>query len=131
MRQIIAILLSLSLSWVTTGYACEGGMARMTQHCCQPGQDNHCPAPGQSQSGKAKSGSTCCQSVACVDVQADTAATADSSFVKQFQPLAPPPSLDIQTISPNPYQSVALVSPIDLLPSWGTQTYLQTARLRI
>jgi len=132
MRQIIAILLSLSLSWVTTSYACEAGMTQMTQHCCQPSQVNHCPATGSSHHDMAKPDGTCCQTVACVAAQGDAVPVTVSGFLEQFQPLAPPPSLGIKAISLNLYQSASLVTWVDdQLPSWGTQTYLQTARLRI
>lgn len=133
MRQFVAILLSLSLSWVTTGYACEYATGQATQStcCCHPAQAEQCLSPEHCQADASQSGKACCDVVSLSGIQADHKALAHSAFL-DFQPLAAPPALPDHTVLLNPRRpALRIARADDDLHGWGTQTYLQTARLRI
>jgi hypothetical protein len=134
MRPFVAILLSLSLSWVSMGYACEYatmGQAAQNMCCCHPAQAEQCPSPEHCQADTSQSGKACCDVVSLNGLQADDKALAHSAFL-DFQPLAPPPALLDHTLLLTPRHSAPPIAWADDFPTgWGTLTYLQTARLRI
>lgn len=130
MRQFVAILLSLSLSWVTTGYACEYATGQVAQSTCCCDQAQACPNPDHCKADSAQSGKACCDVVSLSGIQADDKALTNSA--NNFQPLAPPPALPDHTLLLNPRYSTLHIAWVDDVPSgWGSLTYLQTARLRI
>jgi hypothetical protein len=133
MRQFIALLLSLSLSWITTGYACNYATSHATQSmcCCHQAQAKQCPSPKYGEAGSHLSSKACCDIVSLNGIQADEKALASSSF-DHFQPLAPPSaSLEHSLLLDGRSSDLFLTLVDNSPPGWGTQTYFQTARLRI
>lgn len=135
MRRLIALLLILSLSSVSTGYACRmDGLNVVRAVCCCPharkAPDDAAPALGKASVGRDHD-SKCC------DVVVDAA-------LDDQQPglVAPVPALDLPAIALLPATdwnqidlataSVAKLPPARGPPlGSGTRTYLTTARLRI
>lgn len=134
MRRFISLLLIISLSWVTTGYACRmDGLDMVRAVCCCPHghkAPNHA-MPDAKAAVEAEAPSNCC------DVVADAA-------LDDQQPglLAQVPSLDLPAVAPLPSTSWNLIDPathtVAALPpvpgpplGSGTRTYLTTARLRL
>lgn len=133
MRKLFALLLSLSLSWVTAAYACEYAAMHVAQSacCCHEAQADQCPNPEHCQADVAKPGKACCHVVSLNGVQADDKALTNS-VLHNLQPLAPLPAslahtLVLSVSRANLHPAFADDSP----PGWDTQTYFQTARLRI
>lgn len=131
MRRFIAALVALSLSWVTTGYACDmaqGAAAATQQCCCEPDAVGPCEHEG---CDGMESGSACCQIVVVDGIDAGGGAASVGTFAADLQPLAPPSvlasSLLVSPSSRRAMQIAAHAPP----PGWGTRTYLETARLRI
>lgn len=134
MRRFISLLLVISLSWVTTGYACRmDGLDVVRAECCCPnGHEARDHAmPDAKAAVEAEATSSCC------DVVADAA-------LDHQQPglLAQLPALDLPAVALLPSTSWNLVEPaartVAALPpvrgpplGSGTRTYLTTARLRL
>ncbi len=132
MRQIISILLALSLSWVTTGYACQmDEQYRVRADCCC--KDKHsAELPAETEKAQLSSSET----AACCDVVV-------SSFVDQQQPAAllAAPALDLPVFATLPLVRWTFAAPVAITvglpppargpPTAGTRTYLATARLRL
>lgn len=132
MRQFIAILLVISLSWVTTGYACQMDAQKLVRAvCCCHGE--HAVKPDtdgeEAQRSLAEEGPCCDTSI--------------SSSVDQQNPavIATTPVLDLPVFAAQPaiqwhiaatvVSFVGLPHPARGPPSAGTRTYLATARLRL
>lgn len=133
MRRLIAILLSLSLSWVTTGYACDmPGMQHAVQQtcCCEP--DAAEPCRNDERCAMAQGGAACCQMVSATAADlSDTAAVA-SSFAFDIQPMGPAPApVGVTHIVQTSRHTLRAAWPQAPPSGWGTHTYLETARLRI
>lgn len=134
MRRFISLLLVISLSWVTTGYACRmDGLNTVRSVCCCP-NGHEAPdhaMPDATAAVEADVSSSCC------DVVADAA-------LDDQQPglLAQVPALDLPAAALLPSMSWNLIDPetrtVAALPpvrgpplGSGTRTYLTTARLRL
>lgn len=133
MRRLIAVLLTLSLSWVTTGYACD--MPQM-QHavqqkcCCEPDNAERCR--DHERCDMAAGGAGCCQVVAVSAADASDTPTLVASFAFDVQPLGPAPAPVAVANGIKPHRNnVRAAWPQAPPPGWGTNTYLETARLRI
>jgi hypothetical protein len=130
MRRILAILLAISLSWVTTGYACQ--MAGLKPHArC------HCPhTPGDVHAGKdgieAANGERmpCCNFVAqsALDEQQPGLLPASSGF--DLPAFVSVPDTGWQALT-QAARSEAAALPARGPPANGRLIYLDTARLRI
>lgn len=133
MRRFISLLLIISLSWVTTGYACRmDGLDMVRAVCCCPhGHEAPDHVMPDATAAKADAPSNCC------DVVADAA-------LDHQQPglLAQVPALDLPAVALLPSTSWDLIDPatrtLAALPlvrgpplGSGTRTYLTTARLRL
>ncbi|MGQ0501570.1 MAG: hypothetical protein ACT4P0_03005 [Panacagrimonas sp.] len=134
MRQFICLVLVISLSWVTTGYACAmDGWSQVRSVCCCPGGHVQRPATSAepcARTARADAGASCCKFVA-------------GSVLDAQQPglLASSPALDLPAFLPLPAATWAVAEPAarDLVlpppargpPGAGTHTFLTTARLRL
>lgn len=134
MRRFISLLLVISLSWVTTGYACRmDGLNVVRAECCCP-NEHEAPdhaMPDAKATAEAEAASGCC------DVVADT-------VLDHQQPglLAEVPALDLPAVAlltsalwiliDPATRTVAALPPVrGPPPGSGTRTYLTTARLRL
>lgn len=134
MRNFISILLALSLSWVTTGYACQMDRLDMVRAmcCCKHGHQEH-----QAQRKDSSSASVGAEKARCCDV-------VTTSALDDQQPgaVAKVPTLDLPTFTVVPVTMWVIAEPAPRLVSipppargppsgTGTRTYLTTARLRL
>ena len=134
MRNLLSILLAISLSWVTTSYACQmDQQALVRAFCCCKDKDKHEAKPtaelDQAHASAAEESS-------CCDVTA-------SASIDQHQPAVTPasPALDMPvavlaptvpwTISEQVASYISLPPPARGPPGAGTRTYLATSRLRL
>lgn len=66
-RRLLAVLIALSVSWVTTGYACSMGSARVQPACCcKEAPQQSCPNPSSKYASGAMTGApseACCSVV--------------------------------------------------------------------
>lgn len=133
MRKLIAILLTLSLSWVTTGYACDmPQMQHAVQHkcCCEP--DSADPCHDAERCDMAAGGAGCCQVVAVAAADVSDTPTLVASFAFDVQLLGPTPAPVAVVYNVEPLRSALSAAWPQAPPrGWGTETYLETARLRI
>lgn len=133
MRQFITILLVISLSWITTGYACQMDNQNLLRAlCCCKGKQTV-----MEDAGVEKTQSSSAEKKPCCD-------TIVSSSIDQQQPAAvsASPVLDLPFVTMLPTMEWSVAAPtvsfISLPPpargppsSAGTRTYLATARLRL
>ncbi len=130
MRNALALVLALSLSWITTGYACQMGERTLADCCCP--QDGHRDAVSEttSQSAPSLDASTCCDLLA--------ASAADAKW-PGFT--ATPALLDLpDLLGPSAFsrpRAAGGVHAADVkrqqtsVAGFGSRTYLLTARLRL
>lgn len=131
MRRLITLLLVVTLTWVTTSYACRmDGWATARAVCCCPG---HHSSAKHSESGTAQVAKP---TPACCDVISGAA-------IDQNQPAiaAQVHSLDLPVVAGVPpatwmpivvaQRLVRSLSPARGPPLSGTRTYLATSRLRL
>lgn len=131
MRSIISILLAVSLSWVTTSYACNmEGVERIMARCCCPHEHGADTAIGFENAQGHQETARCCDVLY-------------SAAFDQHQPgvAAQAPTLDLPTLIALPHTSrplaepalrfVGLGHPARGPPGVGTRTYLATSRLRL
>ena len=132
MRNLISILLAISLSWVTTSYACQMDVQhRVSAICCCP---QHHAAKGeaeaQTQQASAAKVKHCCDVSSSVSVDQQQPAVASAHVVLDLPFFAV-----LSTVQWQPVAQVARV--VSVLPPvcgpsrHGTRTYLATARLRL
>lgn len=133
MRQLISILLVISLSWITTGYACQMDTQSLvrTLCCCK---DKHRVVTDELAVEKSPLSSA--EETPCCDITV-------SSSVDQQQPavVSASPVLDLPVFAVLPAREwsiaslvvrfISLPPPARGPPSAGTRTYLATARLRL
>ncbi len=133
MRHFITILLVISLSWVTTGYACQmDGMQQLRKACCCPhGEARETSATDQPLVSTADEGEPCCVAVvntAMDDHQPGVAAKATALDLPTFTVLP----VSEWTIAEPDLRQVSTPPPARGPPAAsGTRTYLTTARLRL
>lgn len=133
MRQFISLLLVISLSWVTTGYACRmDGLDVVRAVCCCPQahKAHHVADADVKASVQADDESSCC------DIVASTALDDQHGVLTQVAALdlpvfAPLPAFTWNVIEPAT-RLIAMPPPARGPPlGSGTRTYLTTARLRL
>lgn len=134
MRRFLSILLAITLSWVTTGYACQmDGLNVVRAVCCCPHRhDSPHAARAQSKTPIALGDKApCCDVVthaALDDQQPGVPAQAPALDLPHF---AAPPVMP-WSISEPAARSIATLPPARGPPfGSGTRTYLTTARLRL
>ncbi len=130
MRILVSILLAISLSWVTTGYACRmDDLAALRSSCCCKHQ--HAAVAAKAPQSEASSDQNpCCDVVA-------------SSAIDQHQPgvASAYAALDLPMFIALPVDESRIARPVTGFgsvlppargpPGVGTRTYLATARLRL
>lgn len=133
MRHFITILLVISLSWVTTGYACQmDGMQQLRKACCCPhGEAIQSSVPGQTFVSAADEGEPCCVAVvntAMDDHQPGVAVKAPALDLPAFATL---PVSEWTIVEPDLRQASTPPPARGPPAASGTRTYLTTARLRL
>lgn len=132
MRQFITILLVISLSWITTGYACQMDTQNLVRGlcCCK---DKHTV---MEDAGVEKTQLSSAEESPCCEITV-------SSSVDQQQPavVSASPVLDLPVFAVLPVAEWSMATPVASFislpppargpPSAGTRTYLATARLRL
>jgi len=132
MRNVFALFLAVSLSWITTSYACQMDMAEAVQAncCCLPGDQQHSTAD------TATAVADCIESDGCCDVVVSSS-VGDQALSLGFSP----PALDLPD-QVAPPQQPRLFAPSSIHAAFvqrdhasiagaGTRTYLLTSRLRL
>lgn len=132
MRNFLALLLALSLSWITTGYACQMEMAEAVEAncCCLPSDQPH------STTDAATAVADCIESAGCCDVVVSSSA-GELALGLSF----PAPSLDLpdqiepprqpRLLAPSSIHAASVQLDRASTAGAGTRTYLLTSRLRL
>jgi len=137
MRHFISLLLVISLSWVTTGYACRmDGLHLVRAVCCCP-HGHKAPKAQKATEADPRATVDAGQQTPCCDVVAHAALDDQQPGV-----IGQVPTLDLPACALSPATSwnaiepsaraVAVRPPVRGPPlGSGTRTYLTTARLRL
>lgn len=133
MRQFIAILLVISLSWITTGYACQMDNQNLVRAlCCCKGKHMVMKTGGaeKSQLSSAEK-KPCCDTTISSSIDQQQPAVASASPVLDLPAFAVLPAMEWSVATPVA-SFISLPPPARGPPSSaGTRTYLATARLRL
>ena len=133
MRQFITILLVISLSWITTGYACQMDNENLVRAvCCCKGKHMVMPDEGveKSQLSSAEK-NPCCDITVSASVDQQQPAVASASPVLDLPVFAVLPAMEWSIAAPVA-SFISLPPPARGPPSSaGTRTFLATARLRL
>ena len=132
MRQFIAILLAISLSWITTGYACQMDNPNLVRAmCCCKGKHMVMEDAGvqktQSSSADKK---PCCDISVSSSIDQQQPGIASASPVLDLPVFAVLPAVEWSIAAPAT-SFISLPPPARGPPRAGTRTYLATSRLRI
>ncbi len=132
MRQFIAILLVISLSWITTGYACQMDNQNLVRAlCCCKGKHMVMEDVGVEKSQVSSvEKKPCCDTVVTSSVDQQQPAVASASPVLDLPVFAVLPAVEWSIAAPVA-SFVSLPPPARGPPRAGTRTYLATARLRL
>lgn len=134
MRQFISLLLVISLSWVTTGYACRmDGLDVVRAVCCCPQADKARSAAetDDQASPQIDDESVCCDVVASVALDDEQPGVLTQGTALDLPVFASLPDAPWNVIEPAA-RLLGLPPPARGPPSGsGTRTYLSTARLRL
>ncbi|TAM26597.1 MAG: hypothetical protein EPN60_10045 [Nevskiaceae bacterium] len=133
MRQFLAILLAISLSWVTTSYACQMDHQNLVRAfcCCK---DKHTAKVGadaeKSQTSSAEK-TSCCDVTSSASADQQQPAVASATFALDLPTLVPAPAVEWK-IAAQVASFISLPPPARGPPAGtGTRTYLATSRLRL
>lgn len=132
MRQFITILLVISLSWITTGYACQMDNQNLVRAlcCCKGKHMAKAETDAEQTQPSSADKKPCCEITI-------------SSLVDQQQPavVSASPALDLPVVAGLPTMEWSIATPVVRFtslpppargpPHAGSRTYLATARLRI
>lgn len=132
MRQFISLLLIISLSWVTTGYACQMDVLNAVRAvCCCHGEHTIKVSAdaGESQAGSAEK-KPCCDTTVSSSVDQQNPAVIATTPVLDLPVFAVLPAVE-WSIAARVASFVSLPPPARGPPGAGTRTYLATARLRL
>ena len=132
MRQLISLLLVISLSWVTTGYACQmDGLNVVRAVCCCHGMSAIKIGVDveKSQIGSAEK-KPCCDTTVSSSVDQQNPAVVAATPVLDLPAFAVLPAVEWNIAAPVA-SFVSLPPPARGPPGAGTRTYLATARLRL
>jgi hypothetical protein len=133
MRQFITILLVISLSWITTGYACQMDNQNLVRAlCCCKGKhmvmEDTDVEKSQASSADKK---PCCDTTISSSIDQQQPAVASASPVLDLPVVAMLPTMEWSIAAPVA-SFISLPPPARGPPSSaGTRTYLATARLRL
>jgi hypothetical protein len=134
MRQFISLLLVVSLSWVTTGYACRmDGLDVVRAVCCCPqAHTAHSAAETDDQDPQQiEDESGCCDVVASTALDEEQPGVLTQATALDLPVFASLPVAAWNVIEPAA-RPLGLPPPARGPPSGsGTRTYLSTARLRL
>lgn len=133
MRQFITILLVISLSWITTGYACQmDGQNLVRALCCCHGKHMvKADADGDKSQLSSAEKKPCCDTSVSSSVDQQNPAVVSAIPVLDLPVFAALPALE-WNISAPVASFISLPPPARGPPSSaGTRTYLATARLRL
>lgn len=124
MRRLLLILIAHSLSWVTTGYACDmNGAVAQSVCCCDAASSASCQDPSRDCSSSSMFGApgeSCCSLVAMsgTSIQGQAESLISPNVILLNQPLVfwsalpPPPRI---AISPSMLTPAATAAPLFLL----------------
>lgn len=132
MRQFIAILLTISLSWITTGYACQMDNSNLVRAmCCCKGKHMAKADTGAEKSQLSSADKKpCCDTVVTSSVDQQQPAVASASPALDLPVFAVLPAVEWSIATPAT-SFISLPPPARGPPRAGTRTYLATSRLRI
>jgi len=134
MRNLLSILLAISLSWVTTGYACSmDRLAAVSAICCCPHDHEQASASQKDSSGADADadGERCCDVVLSSAMDHQQPGIASAAFPRWALPAVALPGLQVWAASRPVAFTLSAPPPARGPPSAGTRTYLATARLRL
>jgi hypothetical protein len=124
MRRLLLVLITLSLSWVTMGYACDmSGAVAQSVCCCDAGSSASCQDPSRDCSSSSMFGApgeSCCSLIATsgtsIQGQAESLSTPNVVLLNRplvFSSVEPPPPRI--AISPSLLAPAAAAAPLFLL----------------
>lgn len=132
MRNLLSILLAISLSWVTTGYACSmDRLAGIKAVCCCPHDHEAVSASGVDVQNSEGAQDRCCDVVVSATVDQYQPGVASAVYPALDMPTAAIPASAAWSITAPRALFVTSPPPARGPPSAGTRTYLATARLRL
>lgn len=132
MRQFLAILLAISLSWVTTSYACQMDQQNLVRAlcCCKGKHAVKGTAEVDKPAHSAAAKKPCCDVSASSSVDQQQPAVVSAAPVLDFPTFAVAPAVEWKS-APAVASLISLPPPARGPPGAGTRTYLATARLRL
>lgn len=132
MRQLINLLLIISLSWVTTGYACQmDGLDVVRAVCCCHGKHTvKVGADAEKSQVSSAEKKPCCDTTVSSSVDQQNPAVIAANPVLDLPAFAVLPAVEWNIAAPVT-SFVSLPPPARGPPGAGTRTYLATARLRL
>lgn len=132
MRQFITILLVISLSWITTGYACQMDTQNLVRAlCCCEGKHTVKAVTGVEKSQLSSADEKpCCDITVSSSIDQEQPAVVLASPILDLPVFAVLPAMEWRIATPVA-SFISLPPPARGPPSAGTRTYLATARLRL
>lgn len=132
MRNLLSILLAISLSWVTTGYACSmDRLAAVSAICCCPHDHGQASASQEDSSDSDANMDRCCDIVLSSAMDQQQPGIASAAYTSLDLPAVALPVVQVWTVSRLATFTLSAPPPARGPPSAGTRTYLATARLRL
>lgn len=132
MRNLLSILLAISLSWVTTGYACSmDRLAAVSAICCCPHDHEQASASQEDSSDADADMDRCCDVVLSSAMDHQQPGIASVAYHSLDLPAVALPVVQVWTVSHPVAFTLSAPPPARGPPSAGTRTYLATARLRL
>lgn len=132
MHNLLSILLAISLSWVTTGYACSTDrLAEVSAICCCPHDHEQASASQDDSSSADANMDRCCDIVLSSAMDQQQPGIASAAYPSLDLPAVALPVAQVWTVSSPATFTLSAPPPARGPPSAGTRTYLATARLRL
>ena len=132
MRQLITFLLVISLSWVTTSYACQMDQQALERAlcCCKDKHEAKASADAEQAQASAADESSCCDVTVSASIDQHQPGVASASPVLDL-PVTVVATAVPWTITEQVASHISLPPPARGPPGAGTRTYLATSRLRL
>ena len=132
MRQLITFLLVISLSWVTTSYACQMDQQALVRAlcCCKDKHEARPSADAEQAQADAADESSCCDVTVSTSIDQHQPAVASATPVLDMPTAISAPAVP-WTITEQVASYISLPPPARGPPGAGTRTYLATSRLRL
>lgn len=132
MRQLITFLLVISLSWVTTSYACQMDQQALVRAlcCCKHKHEAKASADVEQAQAIAADKTPCCDVTASTSIDQHQPGVASASPVLDMPVAVVAPAVR-WTIAEQVASYISLPPPARGPPGAGTRTYLATSRLRL